>query len=364
VHANKAYWPHLGGVETVVRDLAEGALQRGHQVIAVAADGRGPAWVRGVQVRRSRSLGTLRSVPVSPTYPAVLLAQHGDVLHVHVPSILPEFTASTLSWIRRRRFDRLVVSWHSDVVRQRRMLRIVAPVLRGVLAEADVVLVATPHHLATSPWLQAVEEKVTVVPYGLDPARYAESAEVEARAAQIRHEHGSPLVLFMGRLVYYKGVARLLATAAALPEARFIVVGEGPLEAMVLASEAARQGRLALIPPVAAAEKVALLHACDVFVLPSTEPSEAFGIVQVEAMACGKPVVTFDLPTGVTWVNQHMVTGLVAPLAEQDGLTDALGRILSDSALRARLGEGALHRASHDLRLDQQILGTLHAYEA
>jgi len=364
VHANKAYWPHLGGVETVVRDLAEGALHHGHQVIAVSADGPGPGRVGGIEVKRSRSLGTLRSVPVSPTYPAVLLGQHGDVLHVHVPSVLPELTASTLGWIRRKRFGRLVVSWHSDVVRQRRMLRLVAPVLRGVLAEADVVLVATPHHLAVSPWLQAVEEKVTVVPFGVDPARYACTVEVAARAAQIRQEHGSPLVVFMGRLVYYKGIGRLLETAAALGDAHFIVVGDGPLKEMVLASAAARQGRLVLVPPVSSAEKVALLHACDVFVLPSTEPSEAFGIVQVEAMACGKPVITFDLPTGVTWVNQHLVTGLVAPLAEPEGLTAALQLILTDGALRSRLAAGALHRASHDLRLDQQIGATLHSYEA
>lgn len=364
MHANKAYWPHVGGVETVVRDLADGSADRGHDVLVVSADGPGPARVGEVEVRRARSITTARSVPLAPGYPALLLRQRADVLHVHVPSILPELTASTLRRVRRRRFDRLVVSWHSDVVRQRRLLALVAPVLRGVLAEADVVLAATPHHVATSPWLGSVEDKVRIVPYGVDPARYRADDAVAARASAIRRKHGSPLVLFVGRLVYYKGVERLLETAAALPDARFVVVGEGPLAPAVLGSAAARQGRLVLLPPVSMAEKVALMHACDVFVLPSTEPSEAFGIVQLEAMACGRPVVTFDLPTGVTWVNQHLVTGLVAPMADAGGLTDALRRILGDDPLRARLAAGALERATTALRLDQQVDGTLQAYTA
>jgi len=364
VHANKAYWPHLGGVETVVRDLAEGAVERGHQVIAVTADGPGPGLVGPVVVKRSRSFGTARSVPLAPSYPGLLLAQRGDVLHLHVPSILPEITVTGLRWARRRRFERLVVSWHADVVRQRRLLRGVAPVLRGVLDEADVVLVATPNHTSSSPWLRPVEGKVRVVPFGVDPARYASDAIVAARAAAIRERHGTPLVLFMGRLVYYKGVDRLLEAAASVGDARFIVVGEGPLRSLVLDSAAAREGRLVVMPPVPTAEKVALLHACDVLMLPSTEASEAFGIVQVEAMACGTPVITFDLPTGVTWVNQHLVTGLVAPLADPAGLTAALEQMLGDGALRARLAGGARERAATVFRLDQQIDATLDAYTA
>lgn len=202
-----------------------------------------------------------------------------------------------------------------------------------------------------------------MIPFGIDSARYEPNGAVAARVAAIREEHGSPLVLFMGRLVYYKGIGRLLETAASIPDAKFLVVGEGPLLPEVLSSTAARQGRLVVVPPVPAEEKLALLHACDVFVLPSTEPSEAFGIVQLEAMACGTPVVTFDLPTGVTWVNQHLESGLVAPMADPDGLTVALERLLGDDGLRARLAAGARNRATTVFRLDQQIESTLSSYE-
>lgn len=346
-----------------MRDLAEGAIRRGHDVRVVTADGPGPELVDAVPVLRARSYGRARSVFVAPAFPRLLLRQRGDVLHVHEPSVLPEAVVALARRPLRRRFDRIVLSWHADIVRQSLLVKGFAPVLRRALDAADVVLVASPHHLTSSTWLEPVREKVRVVPFGVDPARYALTGEVRARSEQLRDELGTPLVLFLGRLVYYKGVERLLAAADHLPAACFALVGTGPLQGAARASRAAAEGRLHVLAPVDEREKVALLHACDVFVLPSTLPSEAYGIVQVEAMACGKPVVTYDLPTGVTWVNRDGATGLVAPLSEPCSLGAAIERLLSEPALASTLGATARRRVEAELTLVGQVSDTLAAYQ-
>ncbi|MEJ7765682.1 MAG: glycosyltransferase [Acidimicrobiales bacterium] len=363
VHANKAYWPHVGGVETVVRDLAEGALDRGHDVTVVTADGPGPDRLDGVEVLRARIRGRIRSVPMAPGFPRLLLSQRGDVLHVHEPSVLPEAVLALAGRQVRRRFDRIALSWHSDIVRQSLLVRGFGPLLRRALEMVDVVLVASPNHLTSSAWLAPVEHKTIVVPFGVALERYALTDEVRTRCERFRAELGTPLVLFLGRLVYYKGVDRLVAVADELPDARFALVGTGPLESLARRSRAAAEGRLRVLAPVDEVDKVALLHACDVFVLPSTLPSEAYGIVQVEAMACGKPVVTYDLPTGVTWVNRHAETGLVASLAEKGSLARSLQRLLDDTDLAVRLGAGGRRRVETALTLDEQVGSTLAAYE-
>ena len=346
----------------MVGDLARGASARGHDVRVVSADGPGPPLVDGVQVLRARRYGLARSVPMAPGFPRLLLGQRGDVLHVHEPSVLPEALLALAGRPVRRRFERIALSWHSDVVRQSLLVKGFGPILRRALDAADVVLVGSPNHLTSSVWLAPVEHKTRVVPFGVDLDRYALTDDVRSRRDQLRAELGAPMVLFLGRLVYYKGVDRLIAAADDLRDAHFVLVGTGPLEDLAQGSRAAAEGRLRVLPPVDEREKVALLHACDVFVLPSTLPSEAYGIVQVEAMACGKAVVTYDLPTGVTWVNRDGETGLVARLAEPGSLGRSIERLLADPELASRLGAAARRRVEEELTLDQQVSQTLAAY--
>lgn len=361
VHASKAYWPHLGGIETVVRDLAEGMAHRGHRVTVMTAGPSSTCEVGHVLVNRHRAFGRVGGAPVAPGLLAAIARSSADVLHVHEPSGLPEI--GLVLHARVRRMDGVrVLSWHSDLVRQRALARIFAPALAAAVDAADAVLVATPAHLNGSKILERAREKVRIVPFGVHVARYALTEEVATRAAEIRAELGGPIVLFIGRLVYYKGLDRLVAAADTLGDAQFVVIGAGPLEELVRSSAAFRKGRLTLRGPVPEHEKVAFLHACDVFVLPSTAVTEAYGIVQVEAMACGKPVVTFDLPTGVTWVNRDRETGLVARLSEPDSLVSAISALLRDSSWARELGAAGLARVRQDLDVALQVERTLEIY--
>ena len=155
-----------------------------------------------------------------------------------------------------------------------------------------------------------------------------------------------PRLLFVGRLVYYKGLEVLL-DAMSLCEGSLVIAGEGPLEGALraLVTEKRLGERVLFAGRVADADLPAFYQACDVFVLPSTARTEAFGVVQIEAMAAGKPVISTNLPTGVPWVNQDGVSGLVVTPGDRAALGEALRRLLDDGAFRQRLGEGARRRA-------------------
>ena len=195
----------------------------------------------------------------------------------------------------------LVVTWHADILRQQLLRPLYGPVQERLLAEAGAIIVATERHVTSSAFLPAVTSKCHVVPYGMDTAPYSHPSAVEA-GRQRRASWGNPdrVVLFLGRLVYYKGVPVLL-DAMARTDATLVIAGEGR-DREALQDQASRLGiadRVRFIGDVPEADLPSVYHACDVFVLPSTAAAEGFGLVQLEAMACGKPVVSTTLPTGV-----------------------------------------------------------------
>ena len=350
VQASKAYWPHLGGIETIVKQLAEGFAADGIESSVIAA-GNPPGKLRanGVDLTRTRSFASVRSVPVSPWYPVELLRVNGDVLLVHEPSVLPEIVLALADGQLRKRFNKLALWWHSDVVRQRFLKLAFEPALLRALKNVDVILTATPNHISSSPTLSTVRDKVRVVPFGVKLNRFELTDEVRQLATRFEAQFGPNIVLFVGRLVYYKGIGELVGAMENVPNAHLVVVGNGPERESIETSALAKAGRLTILPPVEEHELVALMHACKIFVLPSTEVSEAFGIVQVEAMACGRPVITFDLPTGVTWVNLHNRTGLVVPLGNTPALAEAIRDLLSDPIRREHLGANARKRVESEM---------------
>jgi rhamnosyl/mannosyltransferase len=201
--------------------------------------------------------------------------------------------------------------------------------------------------LASGSALVGHAKRVVVIPFGVALERYRHiDAASRWRAAERLQGLSGPRMLFVGRLVYYKGVTVLL-DAMERCGGSLVIVGEGPLEADLRATVASRRltDRVRFAGRVGDADLPALYQACDLFVLPSIAKTEAFGVVQIEAMAAGKPVVSTNVPTGVPWVNQDGVSGLVVPPADAASLGEALRRLMEDEGLRSRLGEGARRRA-------------------
>lgn len=366
---NKHYPPHLGGIEYHLRDLAEALATRGHEVRAVVAN-EGPERVSetlgGVEVLRLPRIFAVSSAPVAPALARELAAvgRRTDLVHLHFP-----YPWGELSWLRARprRADGsrvpAVVTYHSDIVRQRAMLAAYAPLLRRFLREVDLVVASSPDMVEHSPFLARVRGKCRVVPFGIRVEAFEPTPELERRAEELRARHERPIVLFVGRLIYYKG-ADVLVRAMAGVDADLVVVGKGPLEAELRTIAMARgvAGRVTFLPPVDDAELRAWYRAADVFCLPSVARSEAFGLVQLEAHASGTPVVSTRLTTGVPFVNADGVTGLTVPPGDVEALAGALRRLIEDRALRERLGAQARERARREFTIARMVDDTLAVY--
>ena len=315
--------------------------------------------VDGVTVHRAASWGTLFSQPVTPSLPALIRRTAADVLHLHHPNVVGDVAA-----LADRRPRPLVVTQHSDVVRQRALWPLYGPVVRRALAAARFVAIGSEQLLRASRELRGFEAKTRVIPFGIPPERFDRSAAVEARAAELRARWGGePVVLAVGRMVRYKGLDVLLRAASGL-EARVVLIGEGP-EAPRLRALAGPTVEFAGRVPDA--DLVAYYHAADVFCLPSVSVAEAFGIVLLEAMACGLPLVTTSLPTGVSAVNRDGVTGISVPPGDVGALGEALRALLADGARRRAYGAAARNvleteytaslMAERYLRLYREALG-------
>jgi len=371
---NKYYPPHLGGIEYHVRDLARGLVERGHSVRAIVANESGETAeerLDGVDVVRLGRTFAYASTPVAPGMARRLRdevspgARAGgaapDVLHLHFP-----YPWGEVSWLRSRSATRrvpTVLTYHSDIVRQRFLGVLYAPVLCRVLDEVDLVIASSPDMVEHSPFLARVAEKCRVVPFGIRVDDFAATPERRGRAAALRTSHTRPIVLFVGRLIYYKGVD-VLVRAMADVDADLVIVGRGPLRPQLeqLASSLGMAGRVTFLDTLDADDLAVWYAAADVFCLPSVARSEAFGLVQLEAQAAGTPVVSTALTTGVPFVNEHGVTGLVVPPGDAGALAAALRELASDAALREELGARAAERVRQRFTLYRMVDATLAVY--
>jgi len=302
--------------------------------------------IDGVRVIKAARLATVSSAPISLSLLGWVRRLEADLTHLHFPYPIGE-----LAWLLAGRSPRMVITYHSDIVRQKNLLRVYRPFLRRLLARADGITVSNPQYIQSSPFLRPLAAKCRVIPHGADLGRFAPTPQVLQRAAAVRGRYGGgPLVLFVGVLRYYKGVG-VLIRAMPQVDARLLVVGQGPQgdEWRALAAQLELGDKVSFLGRVDDDELLALYHACDVCVLPSIHRSESWGAVQVEAMACGKPVVCTELGTGTSFVTQDGVTGLVAPPDDPGALSAALNRLLGDPALRARMGQAGRERAEREL---------------
>ena len=359
VHVYKDFHPVPGGIEGHIRDLTARLRQLGVDVsVLVTSPDRVTRrdTLFGVPVTRAARLVHVASTPISLALFRELWRTSADIYHLHFP-----YPVGELAYLLRAR-GRLVITYHSDIVRQRTLLRFYRPLLGSLLRRADAILVTSPQYLASSPFLQAVAPKCRLVPLGLDVGRFdaVDSGRVEAWRAKL----GTPLVLFVGRFRYYKGLDYLIKAAALSPGFRLGLVGSGPEEPRLrrLVADCGLGARVTFVGDVPDEDLPALYRAADVYVLPASERSEAFGMSLLEAMAAGLPVVSTELGTGTSYVNRHGETGLVVPPRDPAALAAAITELLADPDRRRAMGAAGRRRVEAGFTLDRLVKDVLRVY--
>ncbi|NIR49846.1 glycosyltransferase [candidate division KSB1 bacterium] len=354
IQLGKYYYPVPGGMETHLYDTCN-QLKHKYDVEVLVANTQPRTvvqYVAGVRVQRMANLGEVFSSPICPTLPNHLVKSNGNpagLIQLHLPNPMAH-----ISYLLARPQGRLIVTWHSDIIKQKWLSKVYRTQLYHLLERADCIVATSPNYINHSPFLNKYEHKCAVVPLGIRVEKFRASYEVNRKASLIRQRYDRPIILFVGRLTYYKGLDVLLESADRIP-AKFLLIGTGPLQQKVqrLVDQNGLADKIFLLHNVTDDDLVSYYHACDLAVLPSNERSEAFGIVQLEAMTCGKPVVSTNLTTGVPWVNRHGETGLVVPVNDPAKLAEAINYLLKNERERIRLGENGQRRVERHFTLEK-----------
>jgi glycosyltransferase involved in cell wall biosynthesis len=357
LHAYKVFPPDIvGGITEVIAYIAEGMAPRHESSILVA---RSRGWGRrysfgAIPVEALFSFGTLLSTPIAPSFPFVLArrSRKVDLVALHHPFPLSDLGVG-LGLPRR---TALVVHWHSEILRARPLAGLLAPLIRRTLARAQRIIVSHPALASETPFLAAHADKCAVVPFGIDVAYWAELDGAQRQRVGDLHSRYPRLVMATGRLVPYKGFD-VLIEALSRVDAAAIVVGEGPLrhDLLRLAQQRGVAERLILAGMLSRDDLKVHLHAAQLCAFPSVGAAEAFGIVQLEAMAAGLPIVNTNLPTGVPHVARHGVEALTVPPSDPAALAAAIAQLLDDRALAQRLGAAGRRRATTEYDLQSFV---------
>jgi len=338
LHVGKFYPPAAGGMERVVETLclaSDGLVES--RVLAVNASSATVEEMRdGVHVTRLGTIGAAGSVPIAPGLLGALSRARADLMVLHEPN-----PWALLSYALVHARPPIAIWYHSDVVRPALQYALFyAPIARHAYRRAERFIVSSPALGDNAAALAPYRERVRVIPFGIDASAWS---GVDA---------SSPFVLFAGRHVAYKGVDVLLRALQGT-SIRAVIAGDGPKRAAweALAAALGMTAQVRFTGEIPDAELRALMQQCTVLALPSITRAEAFGYVQLEAMASNKPVVSTDVPSGVSWVNQHETTGLVVPAGDAGALRAALERLMRDPSLRRRFGDAGRRRVEQEFTL-------------
>jgi glycosyltransferase involved in cell wall biosynthesis len=358
IQLSKFYKPFSGGIESVVADISEGTCNS-YSVSVVAVDPDNNLKVErinGVTVIRSAQLANIASTPLSFGYLIKVVSNvSGNIIHAHYPNPLANL-AVFIAWLVGKDISNLIVHWHSDIVKQKTMLKLYKPLLNWSLRRAKRIIVTSPIYLECSEQLKGFEEKCVIVPIGIDSI---ESLVDKRKIEAVKEKYNNKKIIFsLGRHIYYKGFEHLIESAKYLSEGVILIGGKGEdtQKYMNLINKYNVADRVKLIGRIEDDDLPSYYAAADVFCLPSVEKSEAFGVVQLEAMSVGTPVVSTAIEgSGVSWVNEHGSSGLICQPKNAVSLADSLNLILNDESLRTSLSIGAKNRYCEHFKKEHMV---------
>lgn len=375
------FYPIRGGVEKVMWDLTRGLGARGVECDMVCpmlpSDTFDEAELPYVDERKALGCGvravinfpqggrciclkSIAKVAATMMSPAMVLwtrrnARHYDIVHIHHPDPMAAFSL----WLSGFK-GRVVLHWHSDILKQKGLLKLYMPIQRWLIRRADLIVGTTPVYVRESEALKDVQGKVTYLPIGVEDMR---DDSLEDRRKDKK------TIFSLGRLVGYKGYCYLVEAARFLPEDyRIVIGGTGPLrEELQSQIDALPQGcaSVQLLGRVPEDELRKWYNNCTLFALSSIWKTEAFAIVQVEAMSCGKPVVATEIPgSGVSWVNEDGVSGRNVPVEDPESLAGAILELTADEGTYMKFSQGARRRFEELFTYDRMISSCIDIYSS
>jgi glycosyltransferase involved in cell wall biosynthesis len=359
LQVGKFYPPHMGGIETHLEALCGQLASHCDLRVIVASENRAAVdeVPNGVRLSRVPTQLTLAATPLCPGMIAKIRQSGADIVHLHLPN-----PGAVLAYLASGHRGRLVITYHSDTVRQKVLGALFDPWLQAVLRRAAAIIATSPDYLRTSASLAPHRDRCHVIPYGIALERFEQCDP--AAVAVLRRQYGDRLILSVGRLVYYKGFEYLIRAMSEV-RGKLLIIGAGPLEAKLrgMTAELGLLEKVVFAGEIQNENVIPYYHASDIFALASIARSEAFGIVQIEAMAAGIPVVNTRLDSGVPFVSLDGETGLTVPPENPAALAAALNRLLDDSALRRSLGERARVRARNEFSIEAMTARMLALYD-
>jgi glycosyltransferase involved in cell wall biosynthesis len=356
---------YSGGLEAYVESLAQ-TIGQTNTVINLVANTHWRTFqeqANHYQVQQVASLGQFFSTSLCPTMPywarKLDKQYHFDLAHLHFPDPMSHLASMFLP----KRVKK-IVTWHSDIIKQKKLARLYNPLLKHFLNSVDAVIVSN-NQAGSFPQLMdhlTDHKKIHVIPTGINIARFTEPNTAAIHALQ--KTYAKPIIFALGRHVYYKGFSYLIQAMQKVNDAVLVIGGSGPLNQELKQQVANLNLQTKVFFPgrIVETEIANYFHAAALFCLPSIATSESYGLVQLEAMACGKPVVCCELNNGVTFVNQHQKTGLVVPPKDSAALAQALNVLLHDKTLREQLGYYAKNRVTQEFTEQSTIERTLALY--
>lgn len=356
LQVNKLYYPEIGGIEKTLQQLSEGlSKQNDLEVLVCQKKGRGLSeCINGVRVYRAGSFGVVSSVPISITFIWKFrkMSKNKDIVHLHLPFPLGDL-ACLLSGYK----GKVIVYWHSDVVKQKGWMLLYKPLMVQFLKRADVILVGALGIAKGSKYLQPYLGKCREVPFAVEDCILELGGQYLLKYGYKRNQKELSF-LFVGRLVYYKGCSVLIEAFSKMnSNSELNIVGSGDLE-IELKDQCRKlniENRVHFIGN-ASEEKLRMLFECaDVFVLPSIERSEAFALVQLEAMAYGIPVINTNLPSGVPEVSIHNQTGLTVEPNNSVQLREAMEWMERNPKERIEMGKAARYRVAENYTQERML---------
>jgi rhamnosyl/mannosyltransferase len=356
LHLGKFYPPHNGGMETHLHDLAvRQALTVAVSVIVANSARRSEyAVMEGVCVKRVARIATIASMPVCPGLSAAIRSVPADLVHVHMPN-----PGAAQAFLMSGHTGKVVVTHHADTVGRQFLRWFSDPFVNRLMQRASSVIATSSRYLDSSSELIPFRDKCRVIPLGIDVCNV--TCKDSTAIQRIRQEFGDRLILAVGRLVPYKGFD-ILIRAMKHVDAKLLLIGAGP-EYNALSTLAVSErvdGKIALLGRVDDIRPY--FAAASFFVLPSVTRAEAFGMVQLEAMAAGLPVINTYVDSAVPEVSIDGQTGITIAPRDVAGLSSAMRLLLDRRDLRDRFGESAKTRVNNEFNADLMAERTISLY--